>query len=987
MEQKNMENYVRRAYTELNPLTGLYYNRAFMKRVDEFVKTIENGTHMMVAIDLEHFRLFNKLYGRDEGDGLLVYIAKCLMNVQKQYGGVVGYLGGDNYGIVMPGQMGLLEQLKQEIEKGVMRFNRSAGFLPAFGVYNIHNTAMSAHSMYDCATIALTHVFGNYMKRICVYSEEMEVKLEEEIRLLEEIQEGLEKEEFTFYVQPQCDISNGKIVGGESLVRWRHGEKGLVSPALFIPALEQNGFIADLDRYIWRKVCQWLREWIDRGHKPVPISINVSRIDIFSMDVPSYLNGLISEYDLPPNLLKVEITESAYAENEDKIIKTVKQLQDASFLVMMDDFGSGYSSLNMLKSVSVDVLKLDMRFLDIEAEEEEKGIGIIESVINMAGQMKIPIIVEGVEQQRQENFLLKMGCRYIQGYYYYKPMPVEEFEQLISDEKKVDFDGIWCKQMEQVRVRELLDNNLFSDTMLNNILGAAAFYDMYENRIEITRVNEQYYQIAGVKPNTQKSRQFWNHVRDDDRTLLFLIFEQAYENQSAGADGYVHYVRDNGEVIWVYMRVFFLRESGGHKIFYGSLTDMAGMLEQKEHQERHEVEKISENQLDKMEKYYATLPFCYGVGRIVLDQEEYPCDFEIIYANRELLKLSGGDMERLYYLTNRAFVSNRDEALKRAYQAAYKGECVDYDLYSPISGRYFHLTFYQYEYGYVSCMLRDMTHMHVYENSLSSIMYFYREVYFINFLDNYCRMIYPDENHMLERGNYEEVINRHFAEGKVLKDDEDSVRSFLSLDNLKSALMKKDTVEYKYRRSVDEKGEEWCLTSFSVSEREGKMPKTAVMTIRSIEALMREEERRQRKHMAEALATMSDGFFVYNAVGKEKIIYVNPTILRMYGCDTMEEFTELVGGSFKGMVHPEDLKRVEHEIQEQIRYSEKRMDFIIYRIIRKDGSVRWVDDCGHLEENNMGDGSKLFYVLISDITETITQQQKDSIYRMNQRFQ
>ena len=177
---------------------------------------------------------------------------------------------------------------------------------------------------------------------------------------------------------------------------------------------------------------------------------------------------LLEKYNLPSKLLKVEITESAYAENNDKVIRTVKQLRDSNLLVMMDDFGSGYSSLNMLKSIAVDVLKIDMRFLEISEDDSDKGIGILESVVNMARQMRIPVIVEGVENQVQEDYLLRMGCRYTQGYYYYKPMPIEDFEKLIRDRKKLDYGGLWCRQIESVHIREFLDNNLFNDTVINN---------------------------------------------------------------------------------------------------------------------------------------------------------------------------------------------------------------------------------------------------------------------------------------------------------------------------------------------------------------------------------------------------------------------------------------------------------------------------------------------------------------------------------------
>lgn len=312
--------------------------------------------------------------------------------------------------------------------------------------------------------------------------------------------------------------------------------KGVDIAGAFVPVLEKNGFIAELDRYVWRRVCQWLRTWIDRGYRPVPISINVSRLDIFSMDVPVYLTELVEEYGLPPRLIKVEITESAYSESNVKIIKAVRDLRIAGFLVMMDDFGSGYSSLNMLKDISVDVLKLDMRFLDISEKEEEKGINIIESVVNMARVMGLPVIVEGVETKKQEKMLLNLGCRYTQGYYYYRPLSIPQFEELLSDERRLDYEGLRCRQVESLHVREFLDSNLFSDTMVNNMLGAAAFYEMYDNQITITRVNEQYYRLAGasISAEADDSKKLWNHVRDDDRTLLYSIFAQAYENPTEG---------------------------------------------------------------------------------------------------------------------------------------------------------------------------------------------------------------------------------------------------------------------------------------------------------------------------------------------------------------------------------------------------------------------------------------------------------------------
>lgn len=976
--------------TEINSLTGLYFSHTFFQKAEDYLTQFKEGSFCMVAIDFEHFRLFNKLYGRTEGDKLLVKMADILNDSQTQHGGVVGYLGGDNFGILLPHSQDIIDELIENANAVIQQRNGTLGFLPGFGIYPVTDFSTPGATMYDRATLALTRVIGNYTQRVCVYSPDMEEKVEEEIKLLTEVQEGLSKDEFTFFVQPQCDISNGKIVGGESLVRWIHGEKGLIPPGKFIPILEKNGFIADLDRIVWKKVCQWLRAWIDKGYQPVPISINVSRIDIFSMDVPAYLAELLETYELPTHLLKIEITESAYAEDDDKIVTTVKQLRDANFLVMMDDFGSGYSSLNMLKSIAVDVLKIDMRFLEISSQNEEKGIGILESVINMARQMRIPIVVEGVETQEQENFLLKMGCRYTQGYYYYRPMSIADFEKLISDERKLDYNGIWCRQMESMHAREFLDHNLFNDIMVNNILGAAAFYDMYENKIEITRVNEEYFRLAGIsnKEDQDYNKKFWNHVRDDDRQLLFSIFAQAYDNQTNGAHGYIHFLRTNGETLWIYIRVFFLREKDGHKLFYGSLTDMTAFHTNKRHfyeVMESEVEDLSDAQLKQLDKYYRNLPYAFGIGKLLVDKDEQPFDYEVLYANNEASRISGGDIDRLRFLLQKLFTDNNSELLKKAYQAAYLNEKVACPVYSPITGHYMNLILYPYQYGYFCCMLQDITHNHIYENTMKHILRSFREAYFIHLRDNYCRMIYPDENRLLERGNYEETINRHFETGKILPYDEENIRQFLSLENLKEKLSKHDTVEYKYRRCIHKGSEEWCLSTFNICERnpEGE-PKTAILTIRSIESLMREKEERKRQNMAEMLANMSDGFFIYQADQKEKILYANPAALGIFGCNTMEEFTTHYGENFPDIVHPEDLNRVQWEIHEQIKQSEKKMDYIRYRITRKDGEIRWVDDCGHLEDTD--GNNQLFYVFISDITDNFSTVEKERLINLNQHY-
>lgn len=977
---------------DLNPLTGLHYMRSFMHAARIYLENVQPGAYAMAAIDIEHFRMINTFCGRDKGDELLIFISNCLKRYTKQYGGVAGHFNGDDFCIIIPFQLELFRAIWDEIAVSMGQLNGIAHSLPAIGIYTLDDLTLPPEVMYDRATMALSYALGSHMNRIRIYDPVMENSLEKEWQVLSDVKVALENDEFTFYAQPQYDITTRKIVGAEALVRWIHYGK-LISPGIFVPVLEKNQSITALDQAVWTKVAAWLQGWINKGYRPVPISINISRLDILTIDVPAFLIELTDTYQVPRKYLKCEITESAYAEDGQQVNDTVKRLQKAGFQVMMDDFGSGYSSLNTLKSMDVDVLKIDMCFLEMGIEEERRGLGILESVVNMARLLGIPIVLEGVENQHHEELMRNMGCRYAQGYYYYKPLPINQFENLLADERNLDFNGLCVKQVEALHTREFIDGNLFTDTMVNNILGAAAFYDVYENQIEITRVNEQYFRLVGVGTNDTENydKKLWDHVRDDDRSVLFSLFEQAYDKRPGCAEGYIHFIRMDGKVLWIFMKVFFLREKNGHKMFYCSLVDVTSFRERELQKKPYkpEIMEFTEQEQDKLEHYYGNIPCGYGLAKIILDPSGAPVDYEIIYINHEMAKTCGGDVKLLRHLILKAFRDDQKELFTKAYQSAFRGETLTHYAYSSISSHYLQLTLYQHEYGYVACLMRDVTHMQIHEGALNSMVLAYREVYFLHLRDNYCRMIYPDANGLMERGNYEAVVNRHFGTGKILKYDEKNIRKFLSLDNLRSILAVQDSTEYRYRRSAKDSGiaDEWCLTSVTISEREKGIPKTAVITIRSIDNIIKDEEEKRHLRMAQSLANMSDGFFIYRAVDDERILYANPAIMTIFGCNTMDEFMELVNGSFKGLVHPEDLDRVEWEIRNQIQHSNENMDYVQYRIIRKDGEIRWLDDCGHLENSEWGEEHRLFYVFVKDITEQITEIQKEKLLNSNQFYQ
>lgn len=258
---------------------------------------------------------------------------------------------------------------------------------------------------------------------------------------LDDINQAFDNNEFCFYLQPKCNAETGAIVGAEALVRWNHPEYGLVSPGEFIPLLERESMVTRFDLFIWRSVCEMLSRWDGEGRNLVPVSVNVSMTDIEAIDVARVLGDLLDRFSIDARLLQVEITESAIAHNMDVVEETIRDLHARGIAVLMDDFGSAYSSLNMLKDINVDAIKLDMKFVDLNADNAAKGLKIIESVIDMAYQLRLSIIAEGAQTAEQVSKLRELGCMYIQGYYFYRPLTVGKMEDLL--EHRPDDQHFW----------------------------------------------------------------------------------------------------------------------------------------------------------------------------------------------------------------------------------------------------------------------------------------------------------------------------------------------------------------------------------------------------------------------------------------------------------------------------------------------------------------------------------------------------------------
>lgn len=411
-------------------MTGLYKIGAFFLASEKLYRSNTEIKYAMLQIDIYHFKIINEVCGVEKANKLLLYIADL---IKKCVGtqGVGTHLRADVFGMCIPFQQ--KEELVEVISKllkQISEYTTNCNVLPAIGVCIIDDISLEPHLYFDRTSIALQKVKGNTLKKYAFYMEEDKRKLVTEIKIQSAMEDALRQGEFKIFIQPKVNIRTGEIIGGEALVRWEHKKEGLLRPDEFIPIFEKNGFIIKLDEYVWERVFQVMQGWLNKGIQPVPISVNISRVNVCDSNFAKKLVSLVRIYKVKPKLVPLELTESAFLENTNNIYDFMKRLQVCGFVFSMDDYGSGYSSINMLKNIAVDEVKLDQLFLKEETLSERTRI-VLKYSLDMLKELNTKVIVEGVETKEQVEFLKSCNCNYAQGYYFYKPMPIEEFEKLV----------------------------------------------------------------------------------------------------------------------------------------------------------------------------------------------------------------------------------------------------------------------------------------------------------------------------------------------------------------------------------------------------------------------------------------------------------------------------------------------------------------------------------------------------------------------------
>ncbi|MCR4705993.1 MAG: EAL domain-containing protein [Lachnospiraceae bacterium] len=411
-------------------LTGLFNREYFYTRAEQMIREKSDTEFLLLCSDIARFKLVNDLFGQYTGDVILKRIADAL-RAHCGRDTVYGRLGDDHFALLLPKER-FQEEYFLHLSEELTRIDNEAEFplVTHVGVYEVTNRSMPVSAMCDRADMAIMTVKGEFTNRIAYYNEGMRQAVLREQAMLGELDGALENEELTIYLQPQVD-ANRRILGAEALVRWVHPGKGVIPPADFISVFEKNGVIAKMDIHIWRLACRLLRKWQDAGETERYISVNISPNDFFFFDIFDQFTSLVREYGINPSKLRLELTETAAMGDPEKLTCLIDRLHEAGFVVEMDDFGSGYSSLNLLKDMNVDVIKMDMRFLE-KTDHLKRSETILEFMINLSKKLGVEVVCEGVETEEQVSFLRSVGCEVFQGYFYSEPVSVQAFEALVE---------------------------------------------------------------------------------------------------------------------------------------------------------------------------------------------------------------------------------------------------------------------------------------------------------------------------------------------------------------------------------------------------------------------------------------------------------------------------------------------------------------------------------------------------------------------------
>ena len=417
--------------SKYDPLTGLYNRETFYTEARLLLGARHDTKYCIVCMDISCFKIINDLFHADTGNVILRTAADYFKAKLNPRTSLSCRADADHFVLCVPAEELDMDQIIKDLDERIQALHISHNILFFAGIYHVDNINLPINQMCDRAGMALRRIKGSYLTRYAYYDAKMRDQMIEELLITGNLEIALLEHQFTIFLQPIFDPHKNTVVSAEALVRWFHPVHGMVSPGKFIPVCERNGFIVRLDRFVWEETCRLQRKRLDAGKPVVPISVNLSRLNFYSLDLPEFLANLLEKYKLEPWMLKLEVTESAYTDNQLQLLDMISTFKGLGFSVLMDDFGSGYSSLNMLKDMPLDTLKVDMAFIR-ELEKSKRVAVILKFIVALAEELGMSVVVEGVETQAQADYVSSLGDVSIQGYFFSRPLPIPDYEKLLD---------------------------------------------------------------------------------------------------------------------------------------------------------------------------------------------------------------------------------------------------------------------------------------------------------------------------------------------------------------------------------------------------------------------------------------------------------------------------------------------------------------------------------------------------------------------------
>lgn len=637
---------------EFDLTTDLYNKEKFFQVTREMMDAYPDEKYVMYSLDVQKFKVINAFFGEEEGKKLLKFLADYLKKYAKEQEHITyARVEGDIFAVCTSFNR------KKEINTFIERMRELLSNYPlefdiviAIGIYFVEDITQQINEMYVKANLATRQCKGNYIKRHAYYSDEMGEAIFKEQRIANSMKHALETEQFVLYLQPKYGLQSNNLDGAEVLVRWMDPERGMISPGEFIPVFERNGFIMKLDYYVWNKACELIRKWLDEGKTPHPVSVNISRVSLYNPNLVNIICGLVDKYQIPPRLLQLELTESAYTSNPKTIKDMMTEFQEKGFAILMDDFGSGYSSLNVLKDIAVDILKIDMKFLS-DTDTAGRGENILASVVRMAKWLNMPVVAEGVERKEQVLFLRSIGCEFVQGYYFARPMAVEDYEKLAFSE---DTHFVDKEEADEGSTDNLWTSTSQMEILFSNMLQAVGVYEYKDNHVEIIRVNDAYYNLFGYSDVDHLQKNIKESFDSNDYNKLMEAFAAVVENEDVVEFEGKRYL-DSGRAVWISIKFKYIRKVGESHVIYGAISDIS---------DQKEIDK-------ELKKYRAAVSATAALEETILVVD----DMEI---NRESL---AAIFEGSYRVLE---ASNGQEALEVLEKHAYQVDMILLDLTMPV---------------------------------------------------------------------------------------------------------------------------------------------------------------------------------------------------------------------------------------------------------------------------------------------------------------